>query len=48
MAIGCDLTIILTVTVFFGVLDIYFLRMWRIYSVYSLYDKYLNEQKQEV
>ena len=33
----CDMGISLTVVFFFGILSVYFLRMWRIYKVFHLY-----------
>ncbi len=33
----CDMGITLTVVFFFGILSVYFLRMWRIYKVFHLY-----------
>ena len=39
----CDMGITLTVVFFFGFLSVYFLRMWRIYKVFHLYQIYLED-----
>ena len=44
----CDMGIALTVVFFFGILSIYFLRMWRIYKVFHLYQRYLEDQMKEI
>lgn len=41
----CDLEIVITVVVFFGILMIYYARMWRVYKVFSLYQDYMDQQK---
>lgn len=45
---NCDLQIVVTVAVFFGVMLIYLLRMWRVYKVFTLYDEYLAKQLSDI
>lgn len=44
----CDTGIFITVVVFFGLMSIYFTRMWRVYMVFSLYQDYLRDQNKEL
>ena len=39
----CSINIIITVTVVFGTMTVMFLRMRRVYRVFSLYDSYLDD-----
>ena len=41
----CDLGIMITVFLFFGIMSIYFVRMWRVYKVFGLYQEFLDLQK---
>lgn len=44
-AFQCNLQIVITVLAFFGVMIVYFARMWRVYKVFNLYQDYLSQQK---
>lgn len=41
-ALQCDLGIMMTVFIFFGIMSIYFARMWRVYKVFGLYQEFLD------
>jgi hypothetical protein len=43
----CDLSIFITVFVFFSIMVMYFARMWRVYKVFSLYQQFLDLQNAE-
>jgi hypothetical protein len=40
--------VVITVFLFFGIISIYFARMWRVYKVFSLYQEFLNIQKKQI
>lgn len=41
----CDFHICTTVLVYFSMMAVYFVRMWRVYKVFGLYQKYLDQQQ---
>lgn len=43
----CDMGILISVTVFNGILGVYFLRMFRVYKVFKCYGTYLRVQRTE-
>ena len=36
-AVQCDLSVLITVTVFYGLMAAYYVRMWRVYLCFDLY-----------
>jgi hypothetical protein len=39
--VQCDLSVFITVVVYFGYLAAYYVRMWRVYLCFDLYQNYL-------
>jgi hypothetical protein len=44
----CDIGIFIAVFFQLGILTVFMLRMWRVYRVFSLYQSFLEHQKQQV